>query len=624
MFRSVPTINATLARTAMAILLGATLILSSAGAARASELVVAENGKSSCRMVVAVAASVQDYHAAQVLQRYVKEMTGAQLPIVTDDNALGNAEIVVGFNRHTARLAPDLKPDGFGSEEFLLKTVDGHLVIVGGSPRGVLYGVNSLLTDEWGCRWFTPSLRHIPKSKRLTVDTIDRRYQPPFEYREAYFWSALDNEWTCRNFQHGQFAKQTLPQGGRAGYAGGWFVHTAHRLVPEERYLQDHPEYFWNEPRKMLGVGSPGVGICLTHPEVARITAQSIMESHRKQPAGDLLYSVSAGDRNDWCECPNCMAQYKEIGQKYGRIGGEPVGMYPFGVAWLRFAGRIASALKEVPAEDRPRIGMLAYGATPLPPTAPEMSPDVTVMYAELAACQFHSLDDPTCQQNDNFRQRLQGWLATSGATYVWLYKLNFGPEWFWIHPNTDTFVRDIRYLRSVGVKGVFVEGTLYAGQQWDGELHELRAYILARLMWNPDLDWRELRREFCAAYYGQAVGAVMERYMDDVRNCLVESGVHCRAEISTEGYAWVTPEMISRWYSILDEAESKADEEHNRPVRISRLHVQFTEAKLTEDPAKRKELLRKFADDAKASGVIYIGMAPKFLDKWRAAQGLD
>ena len=622
MSSSVPRLQFALTRTTMPILLWTVLSFFATATARANELVIVEDGKSAYRIVVAVDASVQDYYAAQILQRYVKDMTGAELPIVTDDNALGDAEIVVGFNRHAARLAPELKPEGFGPEEFLVKTFDRRLVIVGGSPRGVLYGVIDLLTEEWGCRWFAPSLRRIPKRPRLTLDTIDRRYQPPFEYREAYFWSALDNEWTVQNRQHGQFAKQTLAQGGRAGYA--WFVHTAMRLVPPDRYLKDHPEYFWTEPRKMLNVGSKGTGICLTNPDVAKIAAQSILDSHRQHPAGDLLYSISSGDSNDWCECPGCMKQYEQIGQVHGEVGGESVKAYPFGVAWLRFAGKVASILESVPAGDRPRIGMLAYGYSPLPPTKPEPFPDVNVMYAELNACQFHALDDPDCTRNADYRQRLRGWLASAGSTYVWLYKLNFGGEWFWIHPNLDTFARDMRYLRSVGVKGVFVEGTLYAGQQWDGELHELRAYLLARLMWDPDLDWRELRREFCAAYYGQAAGAVMERYMDDVRACVVESGTHCRAEISTDGYAWVTPEMIARWYSILDEAESKADDEHKRPVRISRLHVQFTEAKLTKDPAEQKTLLRKFADDAKSSGVIYIGMAPRFLSKWRTEQGLD
>ena len=87
-------------------------------------------------------------------------------------------------------------------------------------------------------------------------------------------------------------------------------------------------------------------------------------------------------------------------------------------------------------------------------------------------------------------------------------------------------------------------------------------------------------------------------------------------------------PEMISRWYDILDTAESKAEDEHKRFVRISRLHVQFTEAELTGDPARRKTLLQGFLDDARKLGSVYIeaaeGGPAAFLDNWKRTEGLQ
>lgn len=73
------------------------------------ELVIVENGASDYRIVIARDASVQENYAAQELQKHIEEMTGLQLPIVADDNTLVPAEIVVGFNQHTRRLAPSLK-----------------------------------------------------------------------------------------------------------------------------------------------------------------------------------------------------------------------------------------------------------------------------------------------------------------------------------------------------------------------------------------------------------------------------------------------------------------------------------------------------------------------------------
>ncbi len=588
-------------------------------------MIIADGSKSNYRIVVALDASVQVSYAAKELQQYIEEMTGARLPIVTDDNSLVVKEIMVGFSRHTSRVHPKLKKESFKPEEFAIKTVGESLIIAGGVPRGTLYGVVSLLTDEWGCRWFSPALKRIPKQQCLSLGQVNRRYNPPFEYREAYFWSGLDNDWAVHNFQHGQFAKQTVEQGGSAGYAHGWFVHTALRLVPPETYLKDHPDYYWSQPRKMLGVGSTPTGLCLINPDVVRITAQTILDNKRDNPDGDKFYSISAGDSNDWCECPGCMEEYKRIGEKHGQVGSESVKTYPFGVAWLRFVSKVDSILKSVPAADRPRVSMLAYGYSPLPPSKPEKNRDVNVMYAELTACQFHPLDDPKCSSNVDFRAKLKGWLASSGSTYVWLYKVNYDSYWFWVHPNLDTFAEDLRYLRSMRVKGVFEQGNLYVGDRWDGEFHELRAYLLARLLWNPDLDWRSLRKEFCAAYYGEAAGAVMEKYMDDLRECAVKNDAHCREHAGVDAFKWITLEMISRWYSLLEDAESKAvDEEHKRFVRISMLHVQFTEAQLKTDAAEKKSLLQKFLNNARTLRVTYIGPSPKFLADWARVEGLN
>ena len=123
------------------------------------ELVLFEDGKTTYHIVVARDTSMQDLHSAQQLQRHVVEITGVDLQVVSDENALGGREVVVEFNRPTNRIDSALRCESFGPEASHVRTYGAHLAIVDGSPRDVLYGVNSLLTDEFNCRWFTPSLR---------------------------------------------------------------------------------------------------------------------------------------------------------------------------------------------------------------------------------------------------------------------------------------------------------------------------------------------------------------------------------------------------------------------------------------------------------------------------------
>ena len=50
----------------------------------AQEVVLADNGKSDFKIVVADDASASTKYAAEELQRWLKEMTSAELPIVSD------------------------------------------------------------------------------------------------------------------------------------------------------------------------------------------------------------------------------------------------------------------------------------------------------------------------------------------------------------------------------------------------------------------------------------------------------------------------------------------------------------------------------------------------------------
>ena len=595
--------------------------------ASGQELVLAGGGKSDYRIVVGADASIQDRHAAEVLQRYVKEMSGAELQIVGDDVALVDHEIIVGFNRHTRLAAPDLKRADFGKEGLRIKTIGRRLIIVGGAPRGVLYGVNSLLTEEFGCRWFTPALRRIPKYERLTVQATDRSYEPPFEWRDVFFWSGDDAQWAFHNFSNKQFANLGAEHGGRGGFAPGWLGHTAHRMVPPGKYLADHPDYFWvggdEEPRSdSWAKNRQWVGLCLTHPDVVRIAADSLLKARRRDGDQDLYYCISMMDNGDWCECPRCREWHRrECG---GELPGNS-GSWPHGSLWLDFAARVQAKLKDEP--DAPKLAVMAYGYAPHPPADPVMHKDLTVFYAELEVSQFHRLDEPDNRLNRRFRDILGGWLKSAGSVYVWMYQVNFSDAWYFVHPNMHTLGDDFRYLREVGVKGVFAQGN----QNWSGpdrfggEMNELRAYLVARLLWNPDLDWRKERRDFCAAYYGAEAGAVIEQYLDDVQVEFTKRDIQGPATLmGARTFAWITPQLYARWYGYMDEAESlAADEERKRLVRIARLPIQFTQGYYEQDAQKRTAILQAFLDKARALGAAsLIGEVHPF-EKWAGQQGL-
>ena len=180
-------------------LLAVTMTLTIAGGASAGELVLAENGKSDYRIVLADDASPSTKHGAEELQSFLEQMTGAKLPIVSDQQPLGEREIILGDNAHLKAVGAAVDFASLGTEGYVIRTVGERLVIAGGALRGTMYGVYGFLEDHLGCRWFAPGVSRIPKSARLALGPIDDLQVPKLEYREPYVEECFDGDWCARN-----------------------------------------------------------------------------------------------------------------------------------------------------------------------------------------------------------------------------------------------------------------------------------------------------------------------------------------------------------------------------------------------------------------------------------------
>jgi hypothetical protein len=118
----------------------------------------------------------------------------------------------------------------------------------------------------------------------------------------------------------------------------------------------------------------------------------------------------------------------------------------------------------------------------------------------------------------------LKGWSKICQRLYVWDYVTDFGnyvlphPNWFVLGPN-------VRLFRDYGVKGVFEEGA-YGGP--GEEMAELRAWVLAQLLWNPQQDDRALIKEFLHGYYGAKAGDYIERYLELMYQASEGFDLHC------------------------------------------------------------------------------------------------
>src|SRR5208282_3754140 len=247
---------------------GSWVLLTPAGteaSAAAKPLELTRDGHSTYSIALSRDASLSEKRGSEELQRFLEEMSGAHLPIVTDaQEARGNL-VLVGKSGFLDSLRLQIPFASLGAEGFAIKTAGSHLVIAGGRQRGTMYGVYTFL-EKLGCRWFATDVSRIPKQPTITVQPLDEIQKPAFEYRDPYFSEALDRDWAARNKMNGAHQRLDASTGGKVQYYP--FVHSFYGLLPPEQYFKDHPEYFSLVDGRRRGAEAQ---LCLTNPEVLRL-----------------------------------------------------------------------------------------------------------------------------------------------------------------------------------------------------------------------------------------------------------------------------------------------------------------------------------------------------------------
>jgi hypothetical protein len=443
-----------------------------------------------------------------------------------------------------------------------------------------MYGVYTFLEEHLGCRWFSSKVSHIPKRKRIEIGPINDTQIPILEYREPFYTDAFDADWAARNKMNSNSARLDEQRGGKVAYSH--FVHTFYPLLPPEQYFAEHPEYYSEiDGKRIVERGQ----LCLTNPDVVRLVTERVKQWIRESPQA-TIFSVSQNDWHGWCQCKLC----REVDEREESHSG----------TMLHFVNQIAEGIEsEYPDV---AIDTLAYQYTRKPPKYVRPRPNVIVRLCSIECCFSHPLE--TCEMNASFKADIEGWSKVSNRLYIWDYVTNFS-HYIQPFPNFDVLKPNIQFFVNHGVKGIFEEGNYSGGG--GGELAELRAYVMAKVLWNPDYDAQKAMNEFLVGYYGKAFTPIRE-YIDMLHNKVREDNIHMtiRARPDSE---FLAPEIIRRANELFDEAERLADDDDVlHRVHVARLPIQYVQiSTLSEDAPKRQKLIDRFFEVVDKAGITNI-----------------
>ena len=513
--------------------------------ARGPGLVLADHGRTRYTIVIASAASPATRHAADELQGFLHEMTGADLPIVSDTTPATSHEILIGDSDRLHELGVAINFAALGAEGYVLRTVAQRLVIAGGNQRGNLYGVYGLLGDHLGCRWYTVDLARIPQSSRLAVGPLDETVVPPLEYREILMSECYDGDWAARNRVNGLSSQLRERHGGGEGV---WGVHTFYRWVPPERCFAAHPEYFSLIDGRRAGSGAQ---LCLANPEVFALVLAGVRQAMHDYPQY-TAYSVSQNDCAGPCQCDACQAIARREGSEMGPV--------------LDFVNRIADAVQdEFPDK---YISTLAYQYTRKPPKTLRPHRNVVVQLCSIE-CNFGAaLADRRWPQNQSFVRDLEGWSAIHDRIYIWNYTTSFA-AYLTPYPNRHTVGPDIRLFAANHVRGVFEQNGY---NTLGGEMSQLDAFLMARLLWDPLVDRDAVITDFLQGVYGRAA-APIRQYLDLIERKVIDDGIFLSFNMPPGGDL-LTPDLMARGDSLWEQAEAAVRYQPDVLARVERARM--------------------------------------------------
>jgi hypothetical protein len=556
------------------------------GAAAAS-LTLARDGRSDYVIVVSAAASPAVQRGALELQRYLEQISGARLPVATDDQPLPARAILVGPSRHLDAVGAKPNPTQLGMEGFLLRTVSPHLVIAGSGPRGTMYGCTTLL-ERLGVRWLTPTVTRVPRRATVEVAALDEVQVPAFEYREPFFTEAQERDWAARLKINGFSARLDETTGGKILYHP--FVHSLDELVPPGLFAS-HPEYF----PLIGGARKDGyVQRCLSNPEVLRLTIETVRRWINEHPEA-MIYSVSQNDTYNFCECGRCNA----LAEKYGGQSG----------LYLWFVNQVAAAVeKEHPDK---LIDTLAYQFTEAAPRGIAPRRNVRVRLCPIACCEAHPYEQCSHPANVAFLKSLRAWAQLTDNLYIWHYNTNFG-HYLMPFPDFAEFPAEARLYRRTGVKGIFFQGAYAPGG--GGSDAELRSYVMAKLLWDVNADVAALVAEWMQGVYGPA-WQPMRQWFDRLHAEVVAPDRHFFIYDSPTKVAYLSPEVVAAGDRLMDQAERLAASDPVAADYVAKARLSLRYVKLMQQPTAGPDFDR-FMADIRRRGITQLREGQD-LDTW-------
>ncbi len=537
----------------------------------------------------------------EYLAKAIKNACGADLPVVNDTDAApveGAKEILIGLtNREDAGLVTVERNTAFVHETHY--EMQGNYLIIASDEldRDTYLSATRFLEDVLGVYYFGNGIYSYESKKSASLedgvkvtDTCYLAGASSLQSGSDDPFLAVNDEWKALNPNH------NLPTLACSGCEGGTLPTYAHHV---EHYLGANP--------------------CLTDPEVIETTIKNVRYV-LEEKLGDnkdlqrYIY-LNQDDSGKCCNCEHCGAA--------ARLWGSRSAPYV----------QIMTYVSEALSDEYPNVRYIAYSCDhtkKAPKTADQISDEDYAAYLEKygdqkfvpakditpptncvlhiktddTGCTSHRRDDPNCERNVDYNERIQGWVKI----YDNICMLNKSGSKMYCNnplPTIYQFWDDFDYFSQYEQ---FTETRHFSFANSDScDFVGLMVYLNSKLHWDSDMSWNEHSEninDYLKAAYGPGWAYVRE-YIDTYEK--LSSANHWWTYSSTMANRWDKIITEEQWRendnykycsALLDKALSLCEtEEQKRGMEIICLQMDYIELvlKYREYAAGDKSVLEEY-----------------------------
>ncbi len=506
------------------LLLSLLLLFVVIGCANDGSIVLVSDGQSPYTIVIPPNPTGQESRAATLLQNYIKQMSGCELPVAHQMKTTGKGI----FIRETS----GLQYDGYR----MRSSENGAIFINGGKRKGCVYGVVTLLERFLGCHVYSPAFKVVPVSKNLSLPFLNLADSSVNNYRIVnYFSPAYANDEDLLDWN--RLSKNYL----FASHSFDW-------LVPWKTWFKTHPEYYALRVGKRLPTQ-----LCLTNKDVLKIAIEKLRKEMAIHPE-QLYWSVAQNDYGNPCQCVNCLKTEKEEKGQSGPI--------------IRFANAVA---REFPDK---MICTYAYNYSQSPPAVTKPIDNVHITLCSIETDRSRPIATDTAAAARQFVSDIAGWgkickhIATYDYTINYHHFISPHPNLFVLQPNIQLFVKN-------NVFDHYQQSDIAEGH----EFAELRLHLISGLLWNPNINVSARMDEFLKKFYGSAAPWI-RKYIDELQQDLIrsEDRLNIFGPPSIHQNTFLTAQNLNKYSDYFDRAEAAVhkDTSYLHHVEVARLPLSY------------------------------------------------